>query len=126
LFGQFGNDALIGGPGADTLSGGEGADTFRWFRSDVFQAGETQVPVDVITDFDLPDVLDLTWLLPWRSPEPIDNLLSLRREGDDTVLAVDQDGSGGAYGFADFVRLENFATAVSLQDLIDDGVILIP
>jgi len=52
IVGQAGNDTLVGGAGADTLTGGSGADRF------IFSRGQTAG--DVIQDFALGDIIQLT------------------------------------------------------------------
>lgn len=57
--------------------------------------------------------------------EPLGNLLSLRAEAGDTVLAIDRDGSGSAAGFVDVLRLAEVTISLSLEELVDQGAILL-
>ncbi|MFN3907075.1 MAG: Ig-like domain-containing protein [Acinetobacter junii] len=57
LYGDAANDILHGGTGNDILTGGAGADTFVW------GTGDNDNSIDVITDFDTGDMVDVSGLL---------------------------------------------------------------
>jgi len=124
LDGGAGDDVLIGGLGADVMTGGGGDDVFRWDLDDLW---ETPVPgVDRITDFAEGDVLDLRpFFTAFTYPpgyEPDASFLRLRTDGADTLL--DYSLTGGPL-YEPFLRLENYTTDATIQELLDDGVILI-
>lgn len=117
--GQGGNDTVHGGAGADSLQGDEGLDTlyggsdgdiFLFFAASAFDGN-----VDLIKDFVLEDgegatedVLNLADLLLGYSSttSAITNFLMMTTDGADTLVSVDRDGTGSAYGFAQIARLE--------------------
>lgn len=126
LRGGDGADFLAGNLGSDTLTGGEGSDVFFFQGGDLFSIATGNSdgipPVDVITDFSLDDILDVAVLLLTFGAD--ETALSMRTEAGDTVLAIDQDGAGGLSA-EDFVRLQDFTTHLSLEQLIELGAILI-
>ncbi|MBK8176898.1 MAG: type I secretion C-terminal target domain-containing protein [Rhodospirillales bacterium] len=129
--GGNGNDTLAGGLGSDVLTGGSGADHFVWDEGDLTRIAITgTVPVDRVTDFGATDhdVLDFSGLLAslgFTAGDSASDWLSLRSEAGATVIAIDADGTGVDETFSAAVRLEGFTTALPLQQLIDDGTILI-
>jgi hypothetical protein len=125
LSGGEGDDFLAGNLGADTLEGGAGADRFFWQGGDLFSMATGSVdgspPVDIIRDFSIEDVIDVGVLLLTLGLDG--SALSMRAEDDDTIFAIDQEGTGVSAD--DFLRLNGFTTALSLQDLIDGGILLV-
>ncbi|MBK8176138.1 MAG: calcium-binding protein [Rhodospirillales bacterium] len=117
LIGGKGNDVLQGGLGADSMTGGPGTDRFVWTNGDFENIASPtftwQPPVDTITDFAAGDVLDF-------SGAPYPHVSGLSTDGTSTI--VQGDFFGTTY---DLVRLNDFTTTLSLQQLIDSGVILI-
>ncbi|WP_305455485.1 retention module-containing protein [Photobacterium leiognathi] len=88
IFGGGGNDIIIGGTGNDELTGGLGQDTFAWFNVH-------QTSVDTIKDFNVKeDHLDLTDLLHSVKDNELDNFLTLRQDGKNTDIAINNDGKG--------------------------------
>ncbi|WP_305424962.1 retention module-containing protein [Photobacterium leiognathi] len=88
LFGGEGNDIIIGGTGNDELTGGLGQDTFAWFNVH-------QTSVDTIKDFNVKeDHLDLTDLLHSVKDNELDKFLTLRQDGKNTDIAINNDGKG--------------------------------
>ncbi|WP_318487352.1 Ig-like domain-containing protein, partial [Photobacterium leiognathi] len=88
IFGGEGNDIIIGGTGNDELTGGLGQDTFAWFNVH-------QTSVDTIKDFNVKeDHLDLTDLLHSVKDNELDNFLTLRQDGKNTDIAINNDGKG--------------------------------
>lgn len=124
LDGGAGNDVLVGGLGVDVMTGGAGDDAFRWDLDDLWESPVSGV--DRITDFGQGDVLDLrpffTAFTFDPGQEPDASFLRLTQDGDDTLVAYSL--TGGAM-YQNFVRLENFTTDETVQDLLDDGTILI-
>ncbi len=116
LSGADGNDILVGGAGADTMSGGAGSDTF------VYRSGDASA-VDTLTDFTAGaggDVLDISDLLVGTFAGNESSYLGLRESGGNTIMSIDRDGTGSAYGFQDFVVLQG-STGLSLSTLINNG-----
>ncbi|WP_305405863.1 retention module-containing protein [Photobacterium leiognathi] len=88
LFGGEGNDIIIGGTGNNELTGGLGQDTFAWFNVH-------QTSVDTIKDFNVKeDHLDLTDLLHSVKDNELDKFLTLRQDGKNTDIAINNDGKG--------------------------------
>jgi len=114
LAGTGGNDIIVCGAGSDMLAGGAGSDTFLFRGSD---AGA----VDTITDFDVGaggDVLNVGLLLQGYSPgADLSQFISLRQNGDDTIVSIDSDGAGSAHGFQDLLVLQG-VTGLDFSTLI--------
>jgi Ca2+-binding RTX toxin-like protein len=120
--GGGGNDVLYGSGGVDTLTGSTGADTF------VFESASAFVNKDTITDFstaqgdkiDLHDVLDVAF-------DPVQNAITdfvhFTNSGANTVMSVDLDGTGTAYGFVDVATL-NGLNNLDAQTLYNNGNLL--
>ncbi|HIF9134684.1 TPA: tandem-95 repeat protein, partial [Photobacterium damselae] len=86
LHGNAGNDLLIGGSGNDILIGGDGFDTFAWRQS---HQASTKDEIDHIKDFNWQeDKLNLSDLLHNISSEQIDDYLTIKQDGKDTVISV--------------------------------------
>ncbi|MBK8175881.1 MAG: hypothetical protein IPK66_11625 [Rhodospirillales bacterium] len=125
LSGGAGDDSIVGGLGADSMTGGAGSDRFSWTPADLtigsFDPGSTGgqrfAVVDTITDFSLADVLDLS---AFHSTVFDAADVQLRVENGDTVVSVNPQA-----GFVDLVVLHDFTTMLTVQQLVDDGVILI-
>lgn len=119
IIGGDGDDIIAGGLGADLLTGGAGDDRFVWERNDLVtiagSAAGNVAPVDTVTDFAIGDVLDLRGLHA-RSSE-----FSLAQVGADTYVRFDDFG-GTAH---DIILLQDFTTTLTLQQLNDQGTILI-
>ena len=119
ILGGDGNDVVIsrsddvhlyGGDGSDTLYGGNGADTF------VFKAGEEGT--DRIWQFNSSqgDKIDLSDYLDGRniSQDAIDDFVSIREEGRDTIVSVRvEDG-----GTQDIARLSFARGEATLDDIV--------
>ncbi len=58
--GGSGNDVIRGAGGVDTLSGGEGNDVFQYARRDIIDEHGNHRGADLITDYEVGDVIDLT------------------------------------------------------------------
>ncbi|WP_299472385.1 M10 family metallopeptidase C-terminal domain-containing protein [uncultured Roseibium sp.] len=123
--GGAGNDLLIGtdlgetldgGAGLDTLVGGGGADTFVLSHDDF---------ADIIADFEVgEDRLDLSSLLEANfNTADVGDYVQVERNGDDAVLSVDKDGTGGTSDFRDVAVLQS-VQAGGIIDFVfsDNGV----
>jgi len=53
----------------------------------------------------------------------IDDFVSVRRSGNDTILSVDLDGTAGGHSFADMIVFTN--TSFDLSTLINNGQIIV-
>ncbi|WP_261527979.1 Ig-like domain-containing protein [Burkholderia multivorans] len=148
LNGGNGNDILIGGAGDDTLTGGAGTDVFLW--EVVTPADNTGGNGhDVITDFQLAsgptdtggDKIDLSKLLVGYtadadgpahyvdgvptidSGDTIGQYLNVTNVGSDTVISIDRDGAGTAFGSETLVTLNNVTT--NLETLVANHQIIV-
>lgn len=117
LFGGRNEDELIGGPGADILSGGQGDDTFVWLAGDL--AGTTNdhfdVIIDVITDWDNGDTLDISALLADfgfdSGTDSSSDWVSVMDDGTDTIVAVaTSPDDAAAANYTNLVTLQNVVT----------------
>ncbi|RZT39339.1 Ig-like domain-containing protein [Cupriavidus agavae] len=148
LNGGAGNDVLIGGAGNDTLIGGAGGDVFLWeVVSNADARGGNGS--DTITDFSVGtspnqpgmDRLDVSALLVGYQADAdgpahyvngvatidqgdlIRNYLSVTNVNGNTVVSIDRDGAGGAYGSQTLVTLNNVTT--NLETLLANQQILV-
>jgi hypothetical protein len=102
LAGGLGDNLIIGGAGSDTLTGGDGSDTFMYRASD---GGA----VDTITDFNAGaggDVLALGALLDGYTDASSADYIAMRESDGNTIVSVDRDGAGTAYGMEDLAVLQ--------------------
>ena len=113
LAGGAGNDLIRGVRGNDTLTGGLGEDTFTWKESDL--SGY----LDTITDFDASDDILQFTLTENFSLSNVSDWLNLVEVDGNTIVQIDLDGTGGNYGFSNFVVLENIDDLNLLQLNID-------
>ncbi|ONZ22750.1 calcium-binding protein, partial [Burkholderia cenocepacia] len=147
LNGGNGNDILIGGTGNDTLTGGAGTDVFLWEVVGADNTGGNGH--DVITDFQLAsgptdtsgDKIDLSKLLVGYTADAdgpahyvdgvptidagdtIGQFLSVTNVGADTVISIDRDGAGTAFGSETLVTLNNVTT--NLESLLANHQIIV-
>ncbi|MFT5706363.1 MAG: Ca2+-binding RTX toxin-like protein, partial [Oceanospirillaceae bacterium] len=110
LDGGLGDDILFGGLGEDTMTGTGGADSFIF---DVSTMNANGVDTDTITDFNQSegDKLDLSDLLTGENIGNLDDYLSFKKDGSDTLINVKSAGSGNV---DHVIKLENL-------DLTNDG-----
>ena len=120
--GGAGEDDIRGYTGNDQLTGGAGNDTFIWRKKDILDSKSKDIYVDTVLDFSNGDRIDLTQALKNATPEKIDNFLMLKLVGADTELHINFNGKkkGDFHHFATLVNYED-----SLQDLLDDGMLLV-
>ena len=118
LWGGAGDDILHGGNGNDLLHGGEGADTF------LFLSGVTGV--DTVLDFTLSDqdVLDVSDLLGLYDPlqDAIADFVRFTADGGDTLLEVDESGSGSSFST---IAVLKDVTGLDEQALLTSGHLLV-
>ena len=124
LYGYDGDDILIGGAGADYLSGGSGADTFVFEAATAFDASDT------IADFSTleGDVIDLRDLLDGGYDPLTDALADFvqsTESGGSTLLSVDYDGLGTAYGWTQIAMLSGTTGLGSADDMLTAGQLLV-
>ena len=104
--GGTGNDVMVGGTGNDILTGGGGNDRFVFA-----EAGPANV--DIITDYNTKDVIDLSPLLDSHFG-PTDNPADFARlvqNGSDVVVQADLDGSANGQNWVDVAVLSGYGTA---------------
>ncbi len=121
LMGGDGNDTLYGGTGTNQLTGGTGGDSFM-LTADAFDGH-----ADKIRDFSSADdalVLDHILSGFTEGVSDIDDFVNATVSSGGTVIAIDRDGAGGAYGFEN-VALLLHVTGINVQNLYDsDGIIV--
>ncbi|WP_064576012.1 Ig-like domain-containing protein [Cupriavidus gilardii] len=147
LIGGNGNDLLIGGAGNDTMTGGTGSDVFLY--EVVSNDGTGGNGSDIITDFTVgtapgqagSDVIDLSSLLVGYTGDGdgpahyvdgvatidagdnIGDYLSVTTDGTNTVIHIDRDGTGAAFGSEALVTLNNVNT--DLETLLANRQVLV-
>ncbi len=147
LRGGNGNDLLIGGAGNDTMTGGTGSDVFLY--EVVANDGTGGNGSDIITDFTVgtapgqvgSDVIDLSSLLVGYTGDGdgpahyvngvatiddgdnIGDYLTATSDGTNTVISIDRDGTGGAFGMETLVTLNNVNT--DLETLLANRQVLV-
>ncbi|AMW79475.1 hypothetical protein AMD27_11660 [Acinetobacter sp. TGL-Y2] len=80
---------------------------------------------DIWTDFKVEnnDKIDISKLLQGSVTEQnIDQYVSVKKVGNDTVISIDRDGSGSTFAKADLVTFKN--TDTTLQDLLNNNNLL--
>ncbi|MBO4121110.1 BapA prefix-like domain-containing protein [Cupriavidus gilardii] len=147
LNGGNGNDLLIGGAGNDTMSGGAGGDVFLYEVT--ANDGTGGNGSDIITDFTVgtapgqagSDVIDLSSLLVGYTGDGdgpahyvdgvatiddgdnIGDYLTATSDGTNTVISIDRDGTGSAFGSETLVTLNNVNT--DLETLLANRQVLV-
>ncbi|USE81122.1 Ig-like domain-containing protein [Cupriavidus gilardii] len=147
LNGGNGNDLLIGGAGNDTMTGGAGGDVFLYEVT--ANDGTGGNGSDVITDFTVgtapgqagSDVIDLSSLLVGYTADGdgpahyvngaatidagdnIGDFLSVTNDGANTVISIDRDGGGTAFGSETLITLNNVNT--DLETLLANRQVLV-
>ena len=114
IYGTSGNDIIISGAGyLDTLYGNGGDDTF------VFQADGGN---DVIKDFSIGDVLDVSGLLTGYDAvtDAINDFVFKTEVNGNTAISVDADGAAGPAAAIDVVTLEGI-TGLSIEQITNNG-----
>lgn len=123
LHGGLGDDILFGDAGADTIFGGAGADIFT------FEAATAYSGIDLIKDFstgdgdviDIADVLDGIY-------DPMSDILAdfvqISESSGDTLLSVDQDGTGLTYGWTQIAAIQGVTGLSSADDMVTAGQLL--
>ncbi len=105
LTGNASANTLTGAAGADTITGGLGADAFK------FVLGSLDGTSDHITDYSTAqgDKIDLKDLLIGYDPitKLITDFVEFTDSGANTLMKVDKDGTGTAYGWQQVGFLDN-------------------
>lgn len=120
LYGEGGPDIIDGGLGSDILVGGGAGDVFRFDNFD---------GIDSIIDFkpQQGDVIDISALLEdFNVNDPVSNYVQLTQtaEPDTFELMVNPTGSS-IDDFQLLVTLENFQHSASIDDLVDNGNLIL-
>ena len=87
LFGGDGNDSINGGGGSDTMTGGEGNDTFRFLVLGGSKASRETGQTDVITDFSTGDKIDID---P-AGGGPIKDVIQIENTADGALISFSDD-----------------------------------
>ena len=124
LLGMDGNDILQGKSGDDVLTGGLGEDTFIWTKNDI--DGVSTPDLDIITDFEAGDKLNLSDLLQGETIGDAANLADyLNWDAVTEVLSVSADGNfSGGYSAAQSdlnIQIDNYAG--DFNNLVDNHII---
>ena len=124
LLGMEGNDILQGKSGNDVLTGGLGEDTFIWTNNDI--DGVSTPDLDIITDFEAGDKLNLSDLLQGETIGNAANLADyLNWDAVTEVLSVSADGNfSGGYNAAQSdlnIQIDNYAG--DFNNLVDNHII---
>lgn len=131
LFGLGGNDSLSGGNGNDTLAGGAGTDTLTGgANADVFVFGvDSYGSIDIVTDFSTAqgDALDIRDLLDGFEfgVDDITEWVRITNSGSNSVVEVDRDGAGAAYGWAQVATLNGVTGLTDEVALANSGNLLV-
>jgi Ca2+-binding RTX toxin-like protein len=123
LHGGAGDDTLYGGDGLDTLFGGAGDDTF------VFENTSALNNVDVIKDFstaqgDAIDISDVISLYDSLN-DVITDWVEMATSGSDTILKVDQDGTGTTYGWTQIATITGVTGLTDEAALVTNGNLIV-
>lgn len=122
LHGDAGSDILFGQGGADHLYGEAGADIFA------FQAATAYGASDTVHDFSLAegDVLDLRDLLTGYDSltMSLTDFVEITDSGANSLLKVDQDGAGTAFGFVQVATLTGVTGLTDEAALVTSGNLL--
>ncbi|TAL31868.1 MAG: type I secretion C-terminal target domain-containing protein [Alphaproteobacteria bacterium] len=123
LQGGSGNDILDGGAGADRLTGGQNADTF------VFHTATAFTNPDTVTDFKTSqgDKLDIHELLSAYDPvtELLTDFVQITSSKNNSIVSVDLDGAGTAYGFAQIATLTGATGLTDENALVTAGNLIV-
>ncbi|MEZ0225575.1 MAG: S8 family serine peptidase [Alphaproteobacteria bacterium] len=123
LQGANGNDTLDGGAGRDTLTGGNNADTF------VFHTATAFTTPDTVTDFKTAqgDKLDIHELLGAYDPltELLTDFVQITNSKNNSIVSVDLDGTGSAYGFAQIATLSGASGLTDENALVTAGNLIV-
>ncbi|MBN8520324.1 MAG: type I secretion C-terminal target domain-containing protein [Alphaproteobacteria bacterium] len=113
-----GNDLIYGGAGADMMTGGEGADTFAYTLSDIGSGADT------ITDFAVSQNDRLRIDVPVSISAQLSSYITLTASGLHTLVHVDRDGSGSAYGNLLVATLENVNPASIQAERLEGAIVI--
>ena len=115
LKGGLGIDYLSGGNGLDTLEGGSGADMY-YFESD-----KSLDAVDIVKGFSTAegDSINLSEFLTLFDPltEALTDFVKFETVSGNTVVSVDQDGTGTGSAFTAIATLQG-VTGLTNEDLL--------
>lgn len=128
--GLGGNDIIKGGSGNDTIDGGNGNDTlYGEIGSDIFKLALYSGSSDTIMDFSLAqsDKLDIRNILSGYDPltSSIANFIEMTNSGTNTVVKIDKDGAGTAYGWQQVATLNNVTGLTDEQSLVSNGTLIV-
>lgn len=123
LYGENGLDTLLSDAGLDTMYGGAGADTFK------FTTATLDGNIDVIKDYSAAqlDVINVKDLLVGYDPltKVITNYVEMTTSGSNTVLKIDRDGTGTAYGWTQIATIEGVTGMTDEAALVSSGRLVV-
>lgn len=123
IYAGDGNDVLYGGSGADILFGEAGADRY------VFEAASAFSAVDTIYGFNTSqnDMIDLRDVLSLFDPltDLITDFVEITTSGSDSILKVDQDGTGGTYSLTQIATISGVTGLTDEAALVSGGQLLV-
>ncbi|PJB72194.1 MAG: hypothetical protein CO093_03445 [Alphaproteobacteria bacterium CG_4_9_14_3_um_filter_47_13] len=123
LHGGEGSDFLYGDDGMDILYGGAGSDVFVFEKNSAFNN------IDRIEDFSIAegDALDISDILDGYTPgvDSITNFVRITDNGTDSLLAINQDGTGNT---GNFYTIATISGAIGMTDesaLVSNGSLIV-
>ena len=111
------SNVLSGGAGADVLFGDIGADVFSF---DDISA------IDTLYNFNAyeGDVLDISDMLTTNN-DLISDYISILNQGDDAIVSIDADGTGGDFDYVDAILLKGLAGIDQSAPIADGNTTII-
>lgn len=123
LSGGDGNDLLYGQDGVDTMTGGNGADQF------VFEAVSAFSNIDTISDFSTAqgDAINISDVISLYDPlnDAITDWVEMSTSGSNTILKVDQDGTGTTHGWTQIATLTGVTGLTDEAALVTNGNLIV-
>lgn len=123
ISGGDGNDLLYGNSGLDALTGGNGTDQF------VFEAASAFSNVDTISDFSTAqsDAINISDVISLYDPlnDAITDWVETTTSGSNTILKVDQDGTGTTYGWTQIATLTGVTGLTDEAALVTNGNLIV-
>ncbi|MDD9899351.1 MAG: tandem-95 repeat protein [Alphaproteobacteria bacterium] len=104
LLGYDGDDEIILGSGGGIVYGHDGADTFK-FDSVSLGSSTNEIRDFDTTEGDIIDVADVISFDPLS--DVITDFIQITTSGADSILSIDQDGTGSTYGWQQIAILDN-------------------
>lgn len=123
LYGELGDDVLWAGEGADLLYGGAGTNTFA-----VYETAGQDNDMAFIQDWNVgtDNVIDISDLLSGYNSgtDDLSDFVAVV-VGSNTTIQVDRDGTGGAFGWDNVLRLQGISSFETNVDTLESSGTLI-